>query len=45
MVLWPETLIELDENPFLSIEQPCIAILPLLQKLGDRLLDEFITAL
>ena len=45
MVLWPNTWIERDENPFPSIEQHGIAILQLLQKVGDRLPDEFITAL
>ena len=45
LVLWPNTLIEIDDCPFLSIEQPGISILPLLQKVGDRLPDEFIIAL
>ena len=36
MVLWPNTVIEIDKNSFPLIEQPSIAILPLLQKVGDR---------
>ena len=44
LVLWPNTLSEMDKSPFLPIEQPSISILPLLQKAGDRLPDESITA-
>ena len=45
VVLWPNTLIEIEENPFLSIEQPITVILSLLQNVGDKLSDKFIVAL
>ena len=44
MVLWPNTLIETDENPVLSIKQPSITVLLLLQKVADRLPIKFIIA-
>ena len=43
--MWPNTLTEIEENPFLLSEEPIIVILPLLQKVGDRLPDAFIIAL
>ena len=43
--MWPHTLTEIDENPFLSIVLPSFTILPLLQKVRDRSPDTFITAL
>ena len=45
IVLWPSMVTEKRWNPFLSVEEPSIAILLLLQKVGDRLTDEFITVL
>ena len=39
-----DTLIDIKENPFLSIEQSNIAILPLLKKVGDRLPGKFTAA-
>ena len=44
LLLWPNTLIEKDQSPFLSIGKLSISILPLLQKVGGRLPDGFITA-
>ena len=44
-ILLPNTLIGIDKSPFLLKEQHSISILPLLQKVGDRLPDEFITVL
>ena len=32
LVMWPNTLIEIDESPFHLIEQPSISILSLLQE-------------
>ena len=45
LVFWPSTLIEIEVNLFLSIEQPGIVILLLLLKVGDRLPDKLIAAL
>ena len=45
MVLWPNTLYEIAENPFPLIEEPNVAILPVLEKVGDRFSDEYITTL
>ena len=45
LVLWPNTLTEIDRSPFHSIEQTSTSILQLLQRVGDRLPHEFITAL
>ena len=33
------TLIEIEENPFLAIEQPDLVLIPMLQKLGPRIPD------
>ena len=35
----PNTLIEIEENPFLSIKQPDLIFIPMLQKLGLRIPD------
>ena len=45
MVLWPNTLIEIDEYPFLPVEHSSVVILPLLHRVGDRLWDKFTIAL
>ena len=45
LTLLPNTLNEIDESTFLSMEEPSISILPLLQKVGDRLPDMLITTL
>ena len=41
----PNTLIEIEENSFLVIEQPDLVLLPMLQKLGLRILIVYIAAL
>ena len=39
------TLIEIDDNPFFSIEQPNITIIPALQKLDSQTPDKFMAIL
>ena len=41
----PNTLIEVEENPFLSIEQLDMIIIPMLQKLGLRIPDVYTAVL
>ena len=41
----PSTIIEIEENPFLSIEQPDMIIIPKFQKLGLRIPDVYMVAL
>ena len=43
--LWPNTLLEIEENPFLSIEQLNITIIPVLQKIGLRIPHLFMAVL
>ena len=41
----PNSLIYVQENTFFSIEQPDLVIIPMLQKLGTRIPDVYITVL
>ena len=43
--LRPHTLLEIEETPFLSIDQQNMKIIPILQKLGFRMPDEFMAVL
>ena len=43
--LQPNTLFEIEENPILSIEQPNITVVPVLHKVGHRILDSFLAVL
>ena len=43
--LQPNTLLEIEENPFLSIKQLSITITPVLQRLGLRIPDNFMAIL
>ena len=43
--LKPNTLLQIEETPFLSIEQPNRFIIPVLQKLGLRIPHEFMAVL
>ena len=45
MNLQLNTLLEIEENPFLSIEQPNITIIPVLQRIGLRITDRFMAFL
>ena len=40
-----DTLLEMDENPFFTIEHPNITITPALQKLDHRMPDKFMAIL
>ena len=41
----PNTLVEIEGNPFLSIEQPDLIKIPSLQKLGLRIPDVYMAVL
>ena len=43
--LQPNTLLETEENPFLSIEQLNITTIPVLQEIGQRIPDKFVAIL
>ena len=43
--LQPNTLLEIEENPFLSIEQANITIILVQQKIGCRIPDQFMAVL
>ena len=41
----PNTLIKIEENPFLAIEQPDLVLIPMLWKLGPRTPNIYMTVL
>ena len=41
----PNGLIEIEVNPFLTIEQPELILIPMLQKLGSQTLDVYMAVL
>ena len=40
-----DTLLEMEENPFFTIEHPNVTIISALQKLGNRTPDKFMAIL
>ena len=40
-----EALLEIEENPFLTIEQPKLVFMPTLQRLGSQVPDTYIAVL
>ena len=41
----PNTLIDIQENPFLTIEQPDLVVIPMQQKLGPRIHNVYMAVL
>ena len=40
-----EALLEIEENPFLTIEQPELVLMPILQRLGSQIPDKYMAVL